>query len=313
MIIAAMALLIVQVGLVLVFNMGNNRIEANTSDTLFLNFSPDTVQSLQITDGEDKKLVVKKDQLGWIMPAHFSAPVNGNKVNALLEKLAGIKQGFIVANSTDAAKRFKVDAGSFADHVVLLGADKTLADFYVGTAPVFRQVHARRADSNAIITIALSSFELETAADKWLDTSVATIRDADLVGLTMGDVKLKKTADGWQLEGLKNGEKINRKEVDALVTGVRGLAIQDVLDPKQVAGLFSKPVFRMATVRKDGRVVEYLFGKGKDDYYVLKLSDRDQYFKVHTLPVENLQKVTREKLFEGSKVTEQASNSPDKK
>ncbi|TKB27990.1 DUF4340 domain-containing protein [Desulfopila sp. IMCC35006] len=313
MITAALALLLVQVGLVLVLNMGSKGIEANTPDTLFLNFSPDAVQSLQITDGEGKTIVVKKDPSGWLMPEHFSAPVSGNKVKALVEKLAGIKQGFIVATSTDAAKRFKVDAGNFADHVVLQGADKTLADFYVGTAPVFRQVHARRADSNAIITIALSSFELETAADKWLDTSVATIKDADLVGLSVGDIKLKKTAEGWQLEGLKEGEKINGKEVDALVTSACGLAVQDVLDPKQVAGLFSNPVFGFTTVRKDGRNVEYLFGKGKDDYYVLKASDRNLYFKVHALPVENLQKMTREKLIEGTKVTGEVSNAPDQK
>lgn len=307
-----MALLGVQIGLVLALNLGNQGIEASIPDTPFLNFSPDKVQSLQIVDGEGKKIVLKKDQHGWILPAHFSAPVDDNKVQGFLDKLAGMKQSFVVATSTDAAKRFKVDAESFVDHVILQGADKPLADFYVGTAPVFRQVHARRADSNAIITIALSSFELETAADKWLDTSVATIKNNDLVGLTMGDIKLKKAADGWQLEGLKDGEKINRKEVDALVTSACGLAVQDVLDPKQVAALFSTPVFRMTTVRKDGREVEYLFGKGQEDYYVLKVSDRDHYFKVHTLPVENLRKVAREKLIEGTKVG-QTGGSPGEK
>ena len=52
----------------------------------------------------------EKDKDGWILPAHFSAPVDGNKVKVLLDKLAGMKQGFVVATSADAAKRFKVDA-----------------------------------------------------------------------------------------------------------------------------------------------------------------------------------------------------------
>ena len=294
-----MLLLVVQIGLSLALNMGNNNIAAGDPATLFLAFSPDAVQSIVITDGENKKVVLKKDQSSWIVPSLFSAPASANKVQALLSKLAAMKQGFVVANSVDAAKRFKVDAGSFAAHVILQGADKPLADFYVGTAPVFRQVYARRADNNAIVTLALSSFELETAADKWLDTSVATIKDDDLVGLSMGDIKLKKAADGWQLEGLKDGEKGNRKEIDALVTSARGLAVQDVLDPAQVSALFSQPVFRLTAAKKDGKEVEYLFAKGKDDFYVLKLSNRNQYFKVSALPIENLGKVTREKLIEG--------------
>ncbi len=302
MIITAVVLLVVQIGLLLALSRGNKGLEAGAPDALFLEFSPDAVQSIVITDGDGKKMLLHKDQHGWNMPAHFSAPVNKNKVKAFLGKLADTKQGFIVANSVDAAKRFKVDAESFAAHVVLQGADKPLADFYVGTAPVFRQVHARRADSNAVVAIALSNFELETAVDKWLDTSVATIKEEDLLGVTLGDIRLKKAAGGWQLDGLKDGEKIHRKNVDAFLTNVRGLSVQDVLDPVKVAGLFSQPVFHYTTVRKDGREMEYLFAKGKEDYYVLKISDRDLYFKVHTLLVENLQKVTREKLIEGTKV-----------
>lgn len=313
MIIVAVVLLVVQIGLSLALNRGLKGIESGAPDTKFLAFAPEAVQSMEIIDGEGKRVVLKKDRNGWILPEHFSAPAIGDNVQALLKKLADMRQGFAVALSADAAKRFKVDAGSFASHVILQGADKVLADFYIGTAPFFRQVHARRADSNAIVTIGLSSFELETATDKWLDTSVATIEDEDLVGLILDDARLKKEANGWQLEGLRDGEKINSKEVDALVTGVRGLAVQDALDPARVSSLFKQPVLRFTAVRKDGREVEYLFAKGDDDFFVLKLSDRSLYFKVHPLPVENLQKVSREKLIEGVKVVGEGSQSPEKK
>jgi hypothetical protein len=160
-------------------------------------------------------------------------------------------------------------------------------------------VYARRAESNAIVTIPLSGFELENGVDKWLDSSLAMQRDEDLVGLIFDGFTLKKQADGWQLEGRKDDEPINRQEVDALVTQARGLVVQDVLDPAAVSGLFDgQPLFHFTAVKKDDKQVEYLFAQGSGDFYVLKLSDRDLYLKVHTLPVEALRKVTREKLLQ---------------
>lgn len=299
MIIAAILLLLLQIGLWLFFHMGQKGIETGASDNLFINFAPDAVHSIEITDGEGKNVLLVKEKEKWIVPAHFSAPVDVNKVEALLDKLAGMKQGFVVATSVEAAKRFKVDPESFENHVLLRQAEQTLADFYVGTSPAFRQVYARRAENKAIVTIPLSGFELENDVDKWLDTSLAMQRDDDLVGLIFDAFTLKKEADGWQLEGHAKDEKVNRQEVDALVTRARGLIVQDVLDPAAVSGLFAdQPFFHFTAVKKDDQQVEYLFAQGPGDFYVLKLSDRDLYLKVHTLSVEALQKVTREKLLE---------------
>jgi hypothetical protein len=296
MIIAATALLVVQIGLSLVLNVGNKELEAGAPDSLFLEFSPEEVHSLEITDSEGKSVVMEKAPAGWIVPGHFSAPADADKIKELVEKLAGMKQGFVVATTSEAAGRFRVDPESFENHVVLRGAEKTLADFYVGTSPAFRQVHARRGESDNIVTVPLSGFELESGADKWLDTSLATIPEEDLVGLAFEKFQLKKTGDGWQLEGLKEDEKINREKVEELVAKARTLTVQDVLDPAEVSGLVDQPDFQFSAAVKGGREVKYLFAKAEGDFYVLKLSDRDLYLKVHTLPVESLRKGSREEL-----------------
>ena len=311
MIIAALVLLFAQIGLSLALNLGTKNIGEGTPDTPFLTFSPDAVQSLAITSGEGRNVLLQKGKDGWIMPAHFSAPVDQNKVKVLLDKLSELKQGFVVATSAEAAKRFKVDAESFENHVVLKGAEQTLADFYIGTSPAFRQVHARRGDHNEIINIPLSSFELAPANDKWLDTSLATIKDEDLIGLNFADFKLKKADKGWQVEALQDGEKVNHEAVNALVNKAGGLIVQDVLDPAEVADLFNKPLFHFTAVRTDGREVEYLFAKGKEDFYVLKMSDRDFYLKMTALQVEALQKETHDKLVEAAEAAENLGESKE--
>ncbi len=307
MIIAAMVLLLVQTGIALTFFRSNSSLGGGTPDALFLSFSPEAVSSVKLTDSEGKNVILKKDKHGWSIPAYFSAPVDQTKLTGLLGKLAEMKKGFVVATSTDAASRFKVDSGSFENHVFLQGVDKPLADFYVGTSPTFRQVHARREGSDEIVTIPLSSFELESSPNKWLDTSLATIKDDELVGLSFDTFTLKKTNDGWLLEGLKDNEKTNQKEIEALVTRARGLTVLDVLDPAKVSTLFDQPVFRFTSVKKGGEKVEYLFAKGKDDFYVLKMSNRNIYFKVQTLPVDALLKVTREQLVEVAKAPDYSS------
>ncbi len=304
MIITALVVLLAQVGLTVAFYVGAKDRDAGTPDKLFLAFSPDEVQSLTITDGEGKSVVLEKKKDGWVVPAHFSAPVNLNKVTSLLDKLAQIKEGFVVATSKEAAQRFKVDSNSFENHVVLKGADKPLADFFVGSSPAFRQVHARREGSDDIVNIPLSSFELETTADKWLDTSLAMIKEDDLTGLTFDQFNLKKSDKDWHLEGLKADEKLNPKEVETLVSNAGNLIVQDVLDPAKVSGLFDKPAFHFTAEKKDGKKVDYLFASGEKDSYVLKMSDRDLYLKVHAIPVEAMRKVTRDKLIETVKAAE---------
>jgi len=304
LIIAATVLLLAQIGLLSAIYMGTKDKEAGAPGTLFLAFSPDEVQTLAITDGEGKGVILEKDKGGWIVPAYFSAPVDLNKVITLLDKLAGMKQGFVLATSEEAAKRFKVDSEGFENHVVLRGAEKTLADFYVGTSPAFRQVHARRGESDEIVTLPLSGFELESTADKWLDTSLAMVNEENLTGLAFDRFSLKKADDGWQLEGMKADEKLNRPEVDKVVNNARSLIVQDVLDPAKASALFDKPAFHFTTVRKDGRKVDYLFARGDKDSYVLKMSDRHLSLKVHAIPVEALQKVTRDTLLEAAKVEE---------
>lgn len=297
MIIAALVLLLAQIGLSVALNLSNKGIEAGAPDTLFLTVFPEQVESLEFTDAKGSSLTLQKEQKGWVMPTHFSAPADESKVSELLDRLAGMKQGFVVATSPDAAKRFKVASDSFEHHVVVQGGGEVMADFYVGTSPAFRQVHARREGSDQIVAISLSGFELENDADKWLDKSAATLKDSNLVSLTLGEIKLEKSDSGWQLADLKEGEQVNKSEVEALVTKARSLTIRDVADPALVADLFTEPQFKFTAVKTGGDEVEYLFAKTKDDSYVLKLSDSDLYFKVADILVEALKDKRREDLL----------------
>jgi hypothetical protein len=200
LIFAAVALLLVQLGLILLVNSGNKGLESAPANTSFLDVSGKSVDSMELTDGEGKKLLITKKENTWILPGLQNAAADKGQVNSLLDKLQGLKQGFVNATSAEAAKRFKVAKDSFERHVVLKAGDSVVGDFYVGTSPGFRQVHCRREGSDNIVALPLSTYELDVDGSKWLDKNVLHLEQKNISVIHLPAVNLSLIDKKWQLD-----------------------------------------------------------------------------------------------------------------
>lgn len=306
-IVAAAALLLIQVALAVALNMTDTTGREVSPAAPLLSFSADAATALEITGPAGERLTIRRLDGGWVLPEAYNAPASGDQVTGLLAKLAELKQGLAVATTEEAARRFKVADNAFERHVVVKKDEETIADLYVGTSPGFRQVHARRAGATDIVTVALNTFELETGPDKWLDKNLFGVRQEEMETVSFKDFTLQKKDGTWQLAGLEEGRTTAKEAADDLVNGVSGLTIQDVVKPEEAANLFSgEPVLVFTVGQKDGTSLEYRFAKPAEDYFVVKRSDRELYGKVHTIQVENLRKYTREQLI----LQDQAPASP---
>lgn len=296
-IIAASVLLIIQIGLTVALNVNTRTMEAFVPQQKLLEFEPDLVNRVSI-EGEDGVLFLQKQESSWLLPEVFSVPADTNQVSTLLDKLAEFKQGLAVATSREAANRFKVSEELFERHLVLSSDDKIVADLYVGTSPGFRQVHVRRAGRDEIVTVALSTFELEATADKWLDKNLVQVKVDDLKVLEFREFSVEKQEGGWQLAGLGPGQQTNTDEVQSLLNKVSGLVAEDVVDPEKGDQLFAgDPVLEFTVTLQDNSTIDYLFAQPEEDTYVLKRSDREFLFKVSSWVVDDLKKLTRDKLL----------------
>jgi hypothetical protein len=297
MIIAAAVLLAIQLALAVALNITDKGSRAVSPAAPLFGYAADAVTDLSIIGPEGDRVVLRKKDGGWILPDLFAAPAAGEQVNGLLTKLADLKQGFTVAASAEAARRFKVADDGFERHVVVKEGDLVVGDLYIGSSPAFRQVHARKAESADIFTIALSNFDLETGGDKWLDKNMFRLKTDDIDSLAFADFDLRRKDEGWRLADLEEGRELDKNVVDDLLVAVVGLTIQEVLNPQEVADLFKvEPALAFTVGLKDGSKLEYRFAKPDADFFVLKQSGRELYCKVHTIQVENLRKYTREKL-----------------
>lgn len=304
---AAIALLIIQVGLVVAINRGGGNLEAVTPETRFVEFNPKLVTGVEITDSDNQQLSLTKDGEEWLISSAFSAPADKELVDKLLSKLADAKQGFAIATTKGAAARFKTAEDDFERHIVINKGDQVAADFYLGTGAGMRNSHARRSEEQEVFTLPLSSFEVEAMVENWLDKKRFQLDTNDLKSLQLADIQLEKGKNGWQLAG-NDALDVKPDEIDDLVNALGSLDMQSVLDPAETKSLFdADPDFEF-TVSTDKRTdVRYAFVK-KDDDNVLKISDIEFYFKVSEWQLNSIKEYNREKLVQPNENTEETEN-----
>ncbi len=302
----AAILLMLQIGLVVAFQLGGKTAsDLAKPNAPLLGFAVDAITTLEITGPEKERIVIQKKDGGWILPDSFAAPAGAEQVAALLTRFLEMKQGFAVATSAAAAKRFKVAEDLFQRHVMLKAGESVVGDLYIGTSPSFRQIHARKAGSESIVVVELSTYELETAADKWLDKNIMKIKEEDIEALTFADFVLRKKDKDWQLADLPEEQTTDAKAAADLVAKASGLTVQTVQKPQEAEALFTAtPALTYTITRKGGAKVEFRFVKAEGDAYVLKQSEGDLYFKVHSLQVEGLLKANRDSLIAKAKAAE---------
>ena len=295
----AAILLMLQIGLVVALQVGGNTAgDLTKPDAPLLGFAADAVTSLEITGPDNDRIVIQKKDGGWILPDSFAAPASAEQVAALITRLLELKQGFAVATTAGAAKRFKVADDLFQRHVVLKAGESVVGDLYVGTSPSFRQIHVRKAGSNGVVVVELSTYELETAADKWLDKNIMKIKEEEIEALAFADFTLEKKDKDWQLSGLTEGQTTDAKAAADLVAKASGLTVMSVVKPQEAESLFTaSPALTYTLTLKGGGKADFRFVKAEGDAYVLKQSQRDLYFKVHSLQVDGILKANRDSLI----------------
>ena len=310
----AATLLILQIGLtVAVHQQQAVNLESTAPDSAFLSFTAESISLIRINGPENEELVLQKSDKGWIMPGAFSAPVSKRQVDDLLQKLTDARQGLAVATSKGAAKRFKTAEDDFERHVTLKQGDAVVGDFYLGTSAGMRNSHVRKADQDAVVSIPVGSHEVDVEADSWLDRTLADLNKDNLKAVTLADISLIKKEEAkekgkekvWLLDGATK-EETEKEAVDKLLNKVTAISVQSVLDPATSAELLKDPAVQFTVTKQDDSTVTYAFAKNDDkkdnkdeDYFILKMSDNELYFKVGKWLVEDLTEAKRDKLLVG--------------
>jgi len=281
-------LAIVQVVFVVIANMGGHTLAGQAPNQPLLSFDKENVDTL-IIKGKEKtavKLIKKEGQ--WLTAEGF--PAAEEKVSRLIEKMHDLKHGLPVANSDTAMKRFKVANDVFERHIELQKEGNKLAGLYVGSGAGARQTHVRNDEDIAVYAVALGTYDAPDTLSDWRDKSVLTLNQKDIDRIEVLDMTIEKVQDSnveskvpqWKSAKLPEGKMLNQKLINESLSLLASLRFDKLLgqESKPEYGL-DKPVLRLKLTHKNGER-EYVLGafKGKDDY-VLKVSDRPEYFLIN--------------------------------
>ncbi|KAA1189653.1 DUF4340 domain-containing protein [Pseudohalioglobus sediminis] len=190
------------------------------------------VEEVLLEDHRGDKVRLRRAGKGWLLPELDGLPADAERVDLMLEKLTVTDPGWPVAQTLAARQRFQVARYHFRRKLVLSSQQQELGEVYLGTAPVFRKVHARNAAQDDIYSVELSLFELPADAGKWLEPRLLQVRAP--VAITADGYSLTRTGEKWVLG---SGAEPDPRELNALLNALRGLRVQGVAEESVAARL----------------------------------------------------------------------------
>ncbi|PIE59329.1 MAG: hypothetical protein CSA32_04635 [Desulfobulbus propionicus] len=301
--IGAAVLLIAQVVLAVALNVQREEVLDFSQQKSFLDFDPEQVTSMEISDAETT-LLLKKEGEKWVMPDSYAALADGRNVTAKLRELASVKHGLAVATTADGARRFHVDAENSERHIVLYQGEKVVADFYLGTSAGFRQTHAARAGEQMVVVLGVNSFDFTPEAKEWLDRTLLhvkeeTVQRVERTGYSLEKIQ-KKDQKKWQVTVAGTTKPANADEAQKLLDKVAGVTVDDIVEPARASELLQQePVLDFSLVVRDSEArLKYLFVVNDEETMAVKRSDMDHVYLVPKYLVEEIQAVTPEVLME---------------
>ncbi len=271
-------------------------LDPSAAQSSLLAFDPKAVTSLRIEGAGETITLTRKDQ-GWLIPDLADFPVEGAKVTALIDRLAGLKRVSPVANSPAAQQRHKVADDSFERKVTLKAGDKTLVTLLLGDSPGFKRQFARPAGDQAVYDLDLPLFEVGNRRDDWLRRDLLQVDQDKITAVSTADWKLTKEKDAWGLAGTT--DKPDPATVINLLGRIGALGYRGVL------GTEDKPEYNQAaptlelTVQLTGgssRVYRISQPKDSKDF-ILKAADRPWYFKLSEFDLEGISGLNRDRLL----------------
>ncbi len=301
-IIPAVILLLIQIGLAISLQVNTTRYAAFTPDAPFVSTDMEQVDQLTVIGKEGSQVRLTKEGEKWILPDYFNAAADSEQVQTALDNISKAQQGLAVATTESALGRFHVADDDFERHVVLHSQGDKVADFYLGSSAGLRKSHARAAGSREVITVALSTFDLESTPEDWLDKTIVQVDKDAVQRIAFKDFILVKNEDTWLLE--QDGKQLPAlgEEVNTLLNSLHSLSIEGIVAPEDAEKLSkADPVQEFSVTYAQQPKQEYtLFKPEQGDGYVLQVSGREHLFTLPAWQVEDLISIGPEKYLEAS-------------
>ena len=297
------AVLGLQLVLALVLWAGGPDYNAFKAKEPLLAFDSAKVDRIEIAEGSANSVALVKEDGKWVIPSSAGFPADGAKVSGLLTKLEGLKKGWPVATSAEAAKRFKVSDDAFERRVVLKSGGGTLGELLLGTSPNFKSVSVRAGGDSNVYSVAFAAYEAGARGDEWQDRGLLNIAQDQIASIAIGDVLLERKDGKYVLPGLAAGQKQDETATYRL-TGALTYPVFEAVVGKgaEAQAKVSAPDIEITVKRTSGEPIVLKYKKeAAGGAYLFTSSANGFLFRASEAAMEPIAKAKREALIEAPK------------
>lgn len=180
-------LLAIQLVLLAISAVTSAGTEARPVEPILVGMSAADIEVMSFTDDLDNEVKLARRENGWVLPEADDFPVDGVKVEEILDKIARLDTRRLVATNRANFTRLEVGEEDFR-RKLSLEAGEDSAELYLGGSGGVDTVYLRRAgEDKAYLGVGLNSWELSTQISTWLDASYVNVPQEDVLEFSVSN------------------------------------------------------------------------------------------------------------------------------
>ena len=203
-------LLAVQLVLLAISALTSSGAEARPVEPVLAGISAADIERFSFADDMGDEVTVARSADGWVLPGADDFPVDGDKVEEILDKLALLDTRRLVAAKSANFARLQVAEQEYRRKLSLEGGGESATLFLGGSGGV-DTVYVRRAgEDNVYLGVGLNSWELSTQISTWIDSSYVNVAQDDVLEIIVengaGVFTFVRDGDSMTYADLAEGE-----------------------------------------------------------------------------------------------------------
>lgn len=227
-----LVVLLIQVVLLAISIATSSSGQARLVEPLLPGMSAAEINRLSFSDDLGNSVTVARGEDGWALPDADDFPVDGAKVEGLLEKIASLDTRRLVATNPANFTRLEVDDDDFR-RALDLESDSASAALILGGSGGADTVYVRRAgENNVYLGVGLTSWELSTQISTWVDASYVSVAQDDVLEIRVendvGQFTFVRDGEGLTYAGLGEDEVLEDTKLPIIL---RNAATIRLLEP----------------------------------------------------------------------------------
>lgn len=259
------------------------RSTAGSSAPLFPNLQAGDITALTLQNSS-ATLTLRKVNDGWVVPDADDYPALADKITPVLEKLAQLNTGRLVARTAASHKQLQVAADNYALKLSFETITETQT-IYFGTSSGANATHIR-VDGHDEVYLAsdLNIWELSPTASAWINTTYLTVSVSALTQVTVenaqGKVTLVQDQTFWRLPGANLDQVPDQTKISSLLNQLAALPLTTPLgkEAKPEYGL-DQPA-AVITLTTQDKTITLKVGAKDAQGYAVSSSESPYYVRV---------------------------------